>query len=41
MIKGKHPAMPAANARHGDLSLGQLVSELLDRQVPKLDQDRP
>jgi hypothetical protein len=33
--------MPAATARRGDLPLGPLASDLLDRQVPQLDQDRP
>jgi hypothetical protein len=33
--------MPAATARRGDLPFGQLVSDLLDRQVAQLDQDRP
>jgi len=33
--------VPAATARRGALPLGQLVSDLLDRQVAKLDQDRP
>jgi hypothetical protein len=35
------PAVPAATTRSGDLPLGQLVSDLLNRQVAKLDQDRP
>jgi hypothetical protein len=35
------PAMPAATSRRGDLPLGQFVSDLLDRQVAKLDHDRP
>jgi hypothetical protein len=34
-------AMPAAIARRSELPLGQLVSDLLDRQVARLDQDRP
>jgi hypothetical protein len=33
--------MPATTTRSGALPLGQLVSDLLDRQVTKLDQDRP
>jgi hypothetical protein len=33
--------MPATTTRRGDLLLGQFVSDLLDRQVAKLDQDRP
>jgi hypothetical protein len=33
--------MPPATARRSDLPLGQLISDLLDRQVAKLDQDRP
>jgi hypothetical protein len=32
--------MPAATTRRGDLPLGQLVSNLLNRQVAKLDHDR-
>ena len=35
------PAVPSATARRGDQSLGQLIRDLLDRQVAKLDQDRP
>ena len=33
--------MPATTTRRGDLLLGQFVSDLLDRQVAKLNQDRP
>ena len=32
--------MPAATARRGDLPLGQFVSDLLDGQMTKLNQDR-
>jgi len=35
------PAVRSATARRSDLPLGQLVSDLLDRQVAKLDQDQP
>ena len=35
------PAMPTATTRRGDLPPGQLVGDLLDRQVAKLDQDWP
>src|SRR5215469_15777326 len=33
--------MPATTTRRGDLLLGQFVGDLLDRQVAKLNQDRP
>jgi hypothetical protein len=36
-----NPAVPSATARRSDLPLGQLVSDLLDRQVAKLDQEQP
>ena len=32
--------MPATTTRRGDLPLGRLVSDLLNRQLPKVDQDR-
>jgi hypothetical protein len=34
------PAVPSAAVRSGNLPLGQLVSDLLERQVAKFDQNR-